>query len=438
MVKGNTLRSRIVGEGEEAPDQLLANPLNWRRHPDAQHKALEGMLREVGWVQRVIVNKTTGHVVDGHLRVELAKRRGEPSVPVIYVELTPEEEKIVLAAIDPIGGLAETDQGMLDTLLQDVTAEDDDLAEFLDSLRGIEVEELEEGLVDDDEVPDLPADPISKPGDVWVLGRHRLMCGDSVNLDDVSTLMQDELADMVWTDPPYNVAVNGMAGKILNDDMTSGAFRDFLRDTYASYAASMREGAVIYVAHSESERAAFTEELVNAGIKLSQVLIWVKQTATLSRQDFNWQHEPIIYGWKEGAGHYYCGDFTNTTVIDDDVDVKKLTREQLVDMVNELRNEARTTVIRQNRPTKSELHPTMKPVALVERMIRWSSRPGEVVLDLFGGSGTTLIAAHKAGRTARIMELDPKFCDVIVQRWQEYTGEKATLETTGEDFERAA
>lgn len=149
MPTGKTLRSRIVGEGQEAPDQLLANPLNWRRHPEAQHKALEGMLREVGWVQRVIVNKTTGHVVDGHLRVELAMRRGEPSVPVIYVELTPEEEKIVLAAIDPIGGLAETDQGMLDTLLEDVTAEDDDLAEFLDSLRGAGVGEI--GL------PDLPS-----------------------------------------------------------------------------------------------------------------------------------------------------------------------------------------------------------------------------------------------------------------------------------------
>ena len=220
----------------------------------------------------------------------------------------------------------------------------------------------------------------------------------------------------------------------MNDDMGASEFRDFLRSVYACYYAVMRAGAVIYVAHGESERAAFSDCFIETGLKMSQVLIWVKQSATLSRQDFNWQHEPIIYGWKEGAGHYFCGDFTLTTVIDDDIDLKSMKKEQLIDLVNEMRNKTSGTIIRHNRPTKSDLHPTMKPVALVERMIEWSSHPGEIVLDLFGGSGSTLIAAQKANRHARLMELDPKFCDVIVKRWQEFTGKQAIHAETGQPF----
>jgi DNA modification methylase len=157
------------------------------------------------------------------------------------------------------------------------------------------------------------------------------------------------------------------------------------------------------------------------------VLIWVKQAGTLSRQDFNWQHEPILYGWKEGAGHYFCGDFTRTTVIDDDIDIKKLNKKELEALVNSMRTELKTTALRENRPSRSDLHPTMKPVNLVQRMIEWSSSAGEVVLDLFGGSGSTMIACEKTGRKARLMELDPKYCDVIVQRWEEFTGKKAVL-----------
>jgi len=221
---------------------------------------------------------------------------------------------------------------------------------------------------------------------------------------------------------------------LIEDDYRLISYEDFLRSVYASYYAVMRTGAVIYVAHGESERAAFTDCMVEAGLKLSQVLIWVKQSATLSRQDFNWQHEPILYGWKEGSGHYFCGNFTLTTVIDDDVDLKSMKKEQLIEMINEIRNKASGTIIRHNRPTKSDLHPTMKPVALVERMIEWSSHPGDIVLDLFGGSGSTLIAAQKANRQARLMELDPKFVDVIIKRWQEFTGKQATHAETGKPF----
>lgn len=431
-------RSRIVGEGEEAPDQLLANPLNWRVHPKEQVDALEGLLKQVGWVQRVIVNRRTGHVVDGHARVALALRRHELTLPVLYVDLSEDEERLVLAAIDPIGGMAGRDDDMLAQVLNGLEAQDEGLRALLDSLKGEEAGGGGGGSGDPDDTPDVQPDPVTEAGEVWLLGAHRVMCGDSARMADVRQLMAGGQADLVWTDPPYNVAIKGKAGTILNDDMADSQFRDFLRSVYSCYFSAMRPGACIYVAHADSERANFTLAFVEAGLKFSQVLIWVKQSATLSRQDFNWQHEPILYGWKEGAGHYFCGDFTRTTVIDDDIDLKAMKREQLIQLVNDMRNQAKTTAVRHDRPTKSDLHPTMKPVGLVQRMIEWSSKDGEVVLDLFGGSGTTLIAADKVGRTARLMELDPRFADVIVRRWQKFTGKAATLEGDGRTFDEIA
>jgi DNA modification methylase len=231
------------------------------------------------------------------------------------------------------------------------------------------------------------------------------------------------------------VAIDGKAGKIMNDDMSDAEFRKFLDAVYARYFENMREGAVIYVAHPEVERAAFSDCLVDSGLKISQVLIWVKQSGTLSRKDFNWKHEPIIYGWKEGAAHYFCKDFTLTSVIDDDLDIDKLKKDEMVAMLKQIKEQMPTTVIHHDRPTKSDLHPTMKPVGLVQRMVEWSSMDGWIVLDLFGGSGSTLIACQKSNRKARLMELDPKFVDVIVKRWQDFTGKKATHAETGKTFD---
>jgi site-specific DNA-methyltransferase (adenine-specific) len=286
----------------------------------------------------------------------------------------------------------------------------------------LETEEEQNFLKDEDDIPSIREESISIKGDIWLLGNHRLMNGDSIMFDDVAKLMNGELAQMVLTDPPYNIAVtsqnkNIKGDQIMNDNMDSESFREFMYNVYTNYFTYMEEGAVIYVFHGESERHTFTAEFKNSGLKLSQILIWVKSTATFGRQDFNWQHEPIIagikgdkvhepilYGWKEGKGHFFIGDFTKTTVINYD------------------------------KPTKSDLHPTMKPVGLCEEMITWSSKKEWIVLDLFGGSGTTLIACEKAKRKARIMELDPKYCDVIIRRWQELTGKDATLESTGETF----
>jgi DNA modification methylase len=307
-----------------------------------------------------------------------------------------------------------------------------------------------EGLTDEDDVPELPPEPVTKLGDLWLLGEHRLLCGDSTSIDDVEKLMNGKKADLVWTDPPYNVAINGNAGKILNDDMSDNQFKQFMSAIYTNYYCVMRDGAVIYVAHADSERVTFTDEFVKFGLKLSQILIWAKHSATLSRQDFNWKHEPLIYGWKEGKSHYFCKDFTLTTLIDDsliddsliddslidDIDYKKFTKPQLISEIRKIKQNKHdnSTIIKYDRPTKSELHPTMKPVGLVEMMINWSSKDNELVLDLFGGSGTTLMACQKSNRKALIMELDPKYCDVIVKRWQKYIGKQAILESTKQTF----
>ncbi len=301
-----------------------------------------------------------------------------------------------------------------------------------------DINDITEGLTDENEVPEILPNPKSKIGDVWICGNHRVMCGDSTLIDDVEKLMNGDKADLVWTDPPYNVAIDGKAGKILNDDMSDILFKEFMSAIYTNYFCAMKDGAVIYVAHADSERVTFTDEFVKAGLKLSQILIWAKHSATLSRQDFNWRHEPIIYGWKEGAAHYYCEDYTNNSVIDesnDHIDYKKMDKAKLIAEIRKLKQKPDgSTVIKYDRPTVSDLHPTMKPVGLVEMMIGWSSKEGWIVLDLFGGSGSTMIAAHKINRKARLMEFDPKFCDVIINRWQDFTGKDAILESTQQKF----
>lgn len=433
----NALRSRIVGEGEEAPDQLMANPLNWRVHPKHQADALEGVLENVGWVQRVIVNQRTGNLVDGHLRVQVAMRRNEATIPVLYVDLNEEEERLVLATLDPISGLAGTDQGLLDQVLQGIETGNAALDALLEDLRSQEAADAEEtGAVDDDEIP-LPDEvAVSARGDVWILGRHRLLVGDSTAPADVETLMDGGLADLVWMDPPYNVAYKDSRGKtIQNDEQDDAAFRRFLVDAFGCAIAVTKNGGPIYVAHADSQGLNFRAAAVEAGWELKQCLVWVKDRFTIGRQDHQWQHEPILYGWKPGAAHCWYGDRDKSTVIDDDADLAKLGKPELIALINDMRNSGNTTVVRFGKPHKSELHPTMKPVALVKHQIRNSSRRGEVVLDLFGGSGTTLIACEATGRAARLAELDPIYADVIIRRWELWTKERAYRASDGAFFD---
>jgi DNA modification methylase len=280
--------------------------------------------------------------------------------------------------------------------------DEDEITGFLATL-----DATTEGLTDDDDCPEPPANPVTVLGDVWLLGRHRLMCGDSTNLDMVARLMAGEKADLCITDPPYGVSYVGKTKdklKILNDSMSDVAFAQFLADAYVSLATAVKDGAAVYVFHADTFGHHFRQEFINAGFHLSGVCIWKKQTIVMGRSDFHWKHEPILYGWKEGHAHGWYGDRKQSTIWEFD------------------------------RPTKSTDHPTTKPVALLEYPISLSSKSGDVVLDIFGGSGSTLIACEKTGRNARLMELDPRYCDVIISRWQSFVGKTATLASDGRSF----
>lgn len=432
--------NRIVKSEMADPEELLANPFNFRKHPKHQREALDGVLNEIGWIQDVIVNTTTGHLIDGHLRVELAMSKQE-QVPVKYVELSEQEEKIALASVDPISALAEQDQLMLDELIEDIgTVSDDSLTAFLDSLLtdAPEIDEVEsDGLTDDDEAPDLQQESHINENDVWILGQHRIMCGDSLNIDNVQHLMDGELADCLWIDPPYNVDYEGSDGKkIDNDNMDDNAFRQFLRDLFTSCFVAMKPGAPFYIAHADSEGYNFRGAAREADLDVKQCLIWVKNSLVLGRQDHQWQHEPILYGWKPGAAHKWYGEFNKTTVIDDCPKVNDLDKGELMNLVRELRNTLATTIIREDKPKKNGDHPTMKPVALITHQLKNSSRRGDIIIDFCGGSGSTLIAAEKLGRKARLMELSPQYAQVIVERWQDFTGKDAILASTGQTFDQ--
>jgi site-specific DNA-methyltransferase (adenine-specific) len=277
--------------------------------------------------------------------------------------------------------------------------------EEMDALKPIEVTE---GLTDEDETPEVPDEPVTRLGDVWLLGKHRVMCGDSTSIEALETLCSNQLVDMWLTDPPYNVAYEGKtkdALTIKNDSMGDSEFRQFLRDCYVAADAVMKPGSVFYIWHADSEGYNFRGAANDAGWKVRQCLVWKKQTMVMGRQDYHWKHEPCLYGWKDGAGHLWASDRKQTTILEFD------------------------------RPSRNGEHPTMKPVALFEYQMLNNTKGGDIVLDSFGGSGTTLIAAEKNGRIAKLMELDPKYCDVIVKRWQDFTGKKATLESTGQLFD---
>jgi site-specific DNA-methyltransferase (adenine-specific) len=267
--------------------------------------------------------------------------------------------------------------------------------------------EVTEGLTDPDDAPAVQENPVTVPGDVWVMGKHRLLCGDSTSVDDLAKLTQGTLVDMWLTDPPYNVAYEGGTKEkltIKNDSMGDDQFRQFLRDAYTAADTVMKPGAVFYIWHADSEGYNFRGAAKDAGWTVRQCLIWKKSSMVLGRQDYQWKHEPCLYGWKDGAGHLWAADRKQTTILEFD------------------------------KPARNGEHPTMKPVALFEYQLLNNTKGGDIVLDSFGGSGTTLIAAEKNGRTAMIMELDPRYCDVIVKRWQEFTGKQATHAETGKPF----
>lgn len=405
-------------------DRLRPYERNARTHSPEQITKLAAGMVEFGFTNPILVDSSDG-IIAGHGRLAAAQSLGLTEVPVVVLDhLNEQQRRAYILADNRLALDAGWDEGVLAAEVADLAADGFDLAltgfsdEELADLLDVPVEECEpQG--DADAVGEPPAQPVSVLGDVWVMGRHRLMCGDSTSIDAVDRLMGGVQADLLLTDPPYNVdmtAKNEMlekAGKarkdrstfgIENDAMSDADFRQFLRDVYATADAVMRPGAVFYIWHADSEGYNFRGAAIDVGWRVRQCLVWCKSVFAIGRSDYHWKHEPCLYGWKDGAAHHWGSDRKQTTVLQFD------------------------------KPSRSGLHPTMKPVDLFQYQVENSTKKGGVVLDLFGGSGTTAIACEPTGRAARLMELDPRYADVIVKRWQDFTGKQATLEETGATF----
>jgi site-specific DNA-methyltransferase (adenine-specific) len=389
-------------------DKLVPYARNARTHSDQQVSQIASSIKEFGFNNPILI-KDDFTVIAGHGRLAGAIKLGMKEVPTICLShLTPTQVKAYILADNKLALNAGWDEEMLALEVQELELEgfDVSLAGFdNDEIAKLLAQSTPEGLTDEDEVPEVTENPVSRQGDIWLLGNHRVMCGDSTSLDDVKKLMNGKLADLWITDPPYNINYEGGTGlKIMNDSQEDTKFREFLKNAYASADANMKEGAVFYIWHAPSEGFNFCGACRDVGWKLRQVLIWVKSSLVMGRQDYQWKHEPCLYGWKEGAGHYWGSDRSQTTTLDF------------------------------NKPKRNGEHPTMKPTELFAYQIGNSSKVGGVVLDSFGGSGTTVIACEQTGRNAVVMELDPKYVDVIVKRWQDFTGKVATLEFDGSPF----
>jgi DNA modification methylase len=387
-------------------DRLLPYIRNARTHTDQQVAQVAASIREFGWTNPILV-AADGTIIAGHARLAAARKLKMTEVPVIVLDhLTEAQRRALVLADNRLALDAGWDEEMLRVELASLQEDGFDLdivgftdEELEDLLR--DPEETRDGLTGEDSVPDEQETAITVPGDVWVLGDHRLLCGDATSINAIQTVLAGGLADMVFTDPPYNVDYVGKTAKKLKigNDALGGKFYDFLREACTNVLA-VTKGA-IYICMSSSELHTLFRAFTDAGGHWSTFVIWAKHHFTLGRSDYQRMYEPILYGWRDGTDHFWCG----------------------------ARDQGDVWFIK--RPMANLEHPTMKPVELVERALRNSSKTRDTILDVFGGSGTTLIACEKSRRQARLIELEPRYCDVIVRRWQEYTGEKALLDGGG-------
>lgn len=401
---------------------IESRPISWfefyARNPRKNDQAVErmmGSIREFGFKIPVIA-RSSGEVVDGHLRLKAAKKLGLEDIPVILCdEWSDAQVKAFRLMVNRSVTWADWDEDLLKLELLDLKDLNFDL-----SLTGFDLTELDEylssapvieGLTDEDAAPEVQEKAVSAPGDLWVMGGHRLLCGDATKESDVSRLLGSDAADLVFTDPPYNVDYEGYTEerlKIQGDRMTTDQFREFLQKAFASYRVLVKPGASLYICHSSSWQREFQDALEAAGFEVRCQIVWAKNTFAWGFGRYKFQHEPIFYAHLAGQKDAWYG------------------------------NKSQSTLWHEKKPAANRLHPTMKPVELIERALLNSSKAGDCVADLFGGSGSTLIACERRGRKARLMELDPRYADVIVRRWQEYTGKTPTLELTGAPFETVA
>lgn len=408
---------------------------NYRDHDERNLSLIKKSIQRCGAGRSILLDKN-GEIIAGNATYKTLQELGIP------VKIIPTDGKTAIALqrtdLDTNSRkrkeLAAFDNSTSDGVRwnADNLAADFDLAELPQlGIEGLQSVEPEPEEIVEDEPPELGEVPTrTKPGDVWQLGTHRLLCGDSTVPTDVAKLMEGETADLLLTDPPYNVNYESADGKTIeNDHMGAAAFLEFLTAAFATANEFLRPGGAFYIWHADSEGYNFRTAAKNIGWQIRQCLIWNKNCFVLGRQDYQWKHEPCLYGWKDGAAHFFVDDRTQSTVFEDKgVDLKKLKKEELLQMLQNIcAAKVSTSVIDCDRPSRSEEHPTMKPVKLLALQIRNSSRMGEIVLDPFGGSGSTLIACEQLGRKARLVELDPKYCDVILDRWEKLTGGTATL-----------
>lgn len=406
-------------------DQITPYEKNPRKNEAAIAPVMES-IKQFGFKSPIIVDKDN-IIINGHTRYKAARRLGLDTVPVIIAtDLTPEQVKAFRLADNKTAEFAEWDFDLLDEELKS-------LLDFDMSVFGFEdPEEVEEKEPEEDDYEPVPPPiPKTQPGEIYQLGEHRLMCGDSTEEKDVWALMDKTSADLFLTDPPYNVDYEGKTKeklKIKSDKMGSESFLNFLTGAFKNAKEVMKQGAAFYIWHADANRPIFQAATDAAGLIWHQTIIWVKQVFTLGRQDYQWIHEPCLYGWTEGAAHYFIDKRNLITVFEDIVqNIDSMKKEEMKKLLHDLLDTPYTTAWHEDRPTKSELHPTMKPIKLMARSIQNSTKPGEIVLDLFGGSGSTLIACEQLARKCYMMELDPRYCDVIIDRWEQFTGGKAVL-----------
>lgn len=372
---------------------------NPRNNDEAVHYVANS-IQEFGFKVPIVIDKE-GVIVAGHTRYKAAQQLGLDKVPCIVADdLTPEQVKAFRLADNKTAEIATWNAEKYNLEIQELEMFDMTLFGFEEA----ESESDEIEAIEDDFEENIPEKPYVKAGDIYKLGKHRVMCGDSTVLSDVKRLIDGKQADLLLTDPPYNVSYEGKTSDTLtieNDTQRDEDFRQFLNDAFTNSDAVMKEGAAFYIWHADSEGYNFRGACKNAGWKVRQCLIWNKNSMVLGRQDYQWKHEPCLYGWKEGAAHKFYADRSQTTVLNFD------------------------------KPTRNGEHPTMKPIPLFAYLINNSTKAGDIVLDLFAGSGTTLIACEQLDRSAYVMEYDPKYAQVIIERWEQFTGEKAVLLNEG-------
>lgn len=390
---------------------IIEKPINevipYEKNPRINDNAVPAVMKsieEFGFKVPIVIDKN-GTIVTGHTRLKAAKKLGMKTVPCIVADdLTPEQIKAFRLADNKVAEAAEWDMELLNEELDgiiDIDMSDFNFGDITDSPSSEDVVE------DDGENIELPSEPKTRLGDIWMIGRHKLMCGDATSEDVLKRLMGGDKVDMYLTDPPYNVAYEGKTEDkltIQNDSMEDSAFYQFLVDSFVAADSVMNEGAAFYVWHADSEGYNFRGACRAVEWELRECLIWNKNTMVLGRQDYQWKHEPCLYGWKGGAAHNWYSDRKQTTVID------------------------------MNKPNRNAEHPTMKPVQLFAYLMENSSKPGDIILDSFCGSGTTLIACEQMGRVARVLEIDPKYCDVIIKRYINLVGSSdgVAVERNGE------